>query len=254
MTAERPLAELVAFLLATALLSGVPWAVVLFLGGDTSTPLVTVFYALGTFGPTLAALVCRLCGMRSPRLARWRHATRWVPTAVVAGVLPAVAAFMAGGSFAGTAGLPLLLLAHTVTGPLSEEFGWRGFAQPRLRHHLSPTSTALVLGTVWAAWHLPFFAMTGTWQSTLGLGEAAIYLACMIPMSLVYWAVSETLRGGVPAAVLLHYASNVSLSLLPLTVFGQFVVYGLSWVVLATVVALSPPARAAARRAGSGWW
>ena len=54
------------------------------------------------------------------------------------------------GSVAGAvavAGGPLLfVLTALVTGPLSEEFGWRGYAQPRLRRRFSPLVTSLVLG------------------------------------------------------------------------------------------------------------
>ncbi|GAB3743273.1 CPBP family glutamic-type intramembrane protease [Microlunatus parietis] len=48
-------------------------------------------------------------------------------------------------------GGPLAVLAYTlVAGPLAEEFGWRGWLQPRLRQRWSRALTTLVLGTVWA--------------------------------------------------------------------------------------------------------
>lgn len=251
MTGQRHTsAELACFFGLTALISGVPWSVVLLLGGDTSAPVLLAPYSLGACGPTLAALVCRLLGMRSPRGARWSAARRWAPAAAALAAAPAVAVAMAAALLEAPAadlsgipqvldeqgGLVVLLLVYTVTGPLSEEFGWRGFVQPRLRRRLSPPHTALVLGTVWALWHLPLFAMAGTWQSTLSLAEGLIYLIAMVPMSLVYWFVSEHLRGGVPAAVLLHYVGNVSLTLLPLTGLTGLGMYAASWLLLATLV------------------
>jgi len=177
---------------------------------------------------------------------------RWAPAALVAGTLPALAsAFVApffgapgfdpntsGQVLAEQGGLAVGSLVYLVTGPLSEEFGWRGFVQPRLRRRLSPLMTSLVLGTVWALWHLPFFAMTGTWQATLGTLEIILYLASVVPISLGYWLISERLRGGVPAAVLSHWIGNMALATLPLTAPVSFGVYLAMWCILAAAVSI----------------
>lgn len=103
-----------------------------------------------------------------------------------------------------------------------------------------------------AALALPFFAMSGTWQSTLGPGEGLVHLITMVPMSMAYWYISERLRGGVPGAVLLHYVGNVSLALLPLTGLTSFGTYAVSWVLLAPLAYAAtlrrqPPATAEPR-------
>lgn len=55
--------------------------------------------------------------------------------------------------------LPLIVL-----GPLSEEYGWRGFALRRLLNHYSATSASLLVGVCWALWHLPLFYIVGSSQ------------------------------------------------------------------------------------------
>ena len=45
-------------------------------------------------------------------------------------------------------------LAAMVMFPLGEEFGWRGFAYPRLERRLGPVVGSLILGAVWGLWHL----------------------------------------------------------------------------------------------------
>lgn len=55
--------------------------------------------------------------------------------------------------------IPLLIL-----GPLSEEYGWRGFALKRLLKIVSPNLASLILGLIWSLWHLPLFHAVGTNQ------------------------------------------------------------------------------------------
>jgi len=40
-------------------------------------------------------------------------------------------------------------------GAFGEEFGLRGFALPRLQERMSPFRASLIIGILWAAWHLP---------------------------------------------------------------------------------------------------
>ncbi len=55
--------------------------------------------------------------------------------------------------------IPLLIL-----GPLSEEYGWRGYALKRLLKITSPNISSLVLGIIWSLWHLPLFYIVGSNQ------------------------------------------------------------------------------------------
>jgi hypothetical protein len=50
-------------------------------------------------------------------------------------------------------------LINPLDGPLAEEPGWRGFAQPRLQANRSPLSATLILGLLVAAWHLPLWVL-----------------------------------------------------------------------------------------------
>jgi membrane protease YdiL (CAAX protease family) len=247
----RPRGGLGVFWVLAFALAWVPWGGAWLLGGDIADPAVFALYAIGGFGPSLAAVVLWCAGRRSPRGVRWDAVGRWLPAAVGIGAAPAVVATLvtpvlggptadlsAGATAVTAAGGPLLFaLVSLFAGPLSEELGWRGYAQPRLRRRLSPLATSVVLGAVWAAWHLPLFFLTGTFQSALGLASVSgvVFLLAMIPMSLTYWLVSERLHGGVPAAVALHLVGNVALTLLALTSPVAMAVY-VGVIVLTAVV------------------
>jgi uncharacterized protein len=199
------------------------WAVCLALGGDLTDPLVLLLWGIGGFGPALAALALRLAGRRGARQARVRSAGRWVPAAILIGAAPlTLAALVVGGADTGVitaeGGLvPFLVLQLVMVS--AEEFGWRGHAQPRLRRALPPVRAALTVGVIWAVWHAPLFLVGSGGQQSIPLPSvaAAIYFASLVPMSVGYWFVSERLRGGVPAALLLHLSTNVVLALVTIS-------------------------------------
>jgi membrane protease YdiL (CAAX protease family) len=54
--------------------------------------------------------------------------------------------------------LPLIYVVRLVVGgALGEELGWRGFALPRMQAKRSALTVSLILGGIWASWHLPFY-------------------------------------------------------------------------------------------------
>ncbi|HYP46618.1 MAG TPA: CPBP family intramembrane glutamic endopeptidase, partial [Propionibacteriaceae bacterium] len=104
------------------------------------------------------------------RLLLWRVPARWYAAALLLPALPALAAvgvyLTFGGQHDVSALVPLggalpLLLSQLALHLLTEEAGWRGFALPRLRVLLGPVTASLVLGLVWAAWHIPMFFVSG---------------------------------------------------------------------------------------------
>jgi membrane protease YdiL (CAAX protease family) len=87
---------------------------------------------------------------------------------------------------------------------LREEIGWRGFVLPRLQRRYSAFTSSLIIGLVWALWHVPFFLYETPFPWA--------YLALFIPQVLVYsviftWVYNMT-HGSLFAAILLHGAIN----------------------------------------------
>ena len=100
--------------------------------------------------------------------------------------------------------LSLLLSQIAVVG--SEEIGWRGFALPVLVQRFGSLGGTLILGPVWAAWHLPMFRVPSSHQKGSFLGFA---------YSLTTWSVRMTAAvtgsgGSILPAMLFHAAANVS--------------------------------------------
>jgi len=105
--------------------------------------------------------------------------------------------------------LPLLIL-----GPLSEETGWRGYALERLQTRWNALTSSLIVGLVWALWHLPLFMMVGTPQHELGLPFIG-FLITLVTSSILYTWLYNNTKQSLWSAILLHwlytYAAQVLL-------------------------------------------
>jgi len=138
----------------------------------------------GLLGPAIAAVVTTAVfdgrgGLRDllRRIVRWRM--RWYWWALLAGTAlmaavplitnpSATAADYLTYSGAGQLGVFTILYVLVVNG-FGEEIGWRGFLADTLLHRWSLGVTALVVGAIWALWHLPMFWVVDTFRD-LGVG------------------------------------------------------------------------------------
>ena len=103
------------------------------------------------------------------------------------------------------------LLVNLITGPLGEEFGWRGFALPRLLRSFSPLVASLILGLIWGVWHLPSFFFSELPQGSISL---PIFVLGALSLSIIITWMYLHVKGSVLFSILLHYTVNFSLSLI----------------------------------------
>ena len=117
-------------------------------------------------------------------------------------------------AFAQPIAIPISFVVVLFTsGPLQEEFGWRGFAQDRLQGRWSALRASIVVGAMWGAWHLPLFfvpQMGAYYQRPIwGLVLSTILIS--IPIA---WVYNNTGRS-ILAAILMHASFNWSHYLFP---------------------------------------
>ncbi len=65
--------------------------------------------------------------------------------------------------------IPYLFLMILLGGG-QEELGWRGYALPLLESQFGIWLANIILGTIWASWHLPLWFITGTGQTYINFG------------------------------------------------------------------------------------
>lgn len=234
-TPVRQKSDLAVFWAVTFVTTWAFWFVAIALGGSpTSSPTVIPFL-LGGFGPVFGAIVVRIRRGRrhepvpahTVRLALSARLLWVLPLLVLASATVMGAALLAdllGGPavsltegqklIANVGGLAPFIISMVIAGPLAEEPGWRGTAYPRLRATMSRLQAGLVLGVVWAVWHLPLFFINGTVQSELGLfsWSGLMFTLSVLPMALLTGYAYE--RAGVVAAIAVHFGVNATVALL----------------------------------------
>ena len=114
-----------------------------------------------------------------------------------------VASAPTSGELAGVLTLPLVYVVRLVVGgALGEELGWRGFALPRMQAKWSALTASLILGGIWASWHLPFYLSGAQTLSEFAPTFVVTFIAT-IPIT---WLFNNT-NGSVLLTTLFH-ASN----------------------------------------------
>lgn len=177
-----------------------------------SNPLfILAVYSPGIAGIILVLWRFGLSGLASflRRLTLWRLSGWWWLFLILG--IPAI--FFAGAAVNRSIGpfpfspwtqaLPALALA-LLLGPI-EEFGWRGVALPLLQRKYAPFWASLILGGIWAIWHIPSFLIGGTPQSTWSIVP---FFAGLIALSVILTPLFNAARGSLLIAALFHFQLN----------------------------------------------
>jgi uncharacterized protein len=90
---------------------------------------------------------------------------------------------------------------------LGEEVGWRGYALPALQVRYGALVSSVILGALWALWHLPLFFNPDTHYSDLPF---VLQLAFQIPVAILFTWVFNSTGGSVLMAILMHAVLNAS--------------------------------------------
>ncbi len=177
---------------------------------NTSNPLIILaVYAPGIAGVFLVLWHYGLTGLGSflRRLTLWRAPAVWwlflilgIPAVVYSGAAIKGTLGDASPFSPWTAALPALALALFL-GPI-EEFGWRGLALPLLQRRFAPFWAGLILGILWAVWHMPSVLLSGMPQSTWSIGP---FFLGIVAISVILTPFYNVSRGSLLVAVLYHF-------------------------------------------------
>jgi hypothetical protein len=197
-------------------------------------------FLIGVFAPGLVALL--LTSLREGRAAliklltrmvRWQ--ARWPLYVFAIGYMmmtklaAAVIVRLATGAWPafGDTPWPLLVLAGIATfwGQAGEELGWRGYALPRLTSAVGLGPASVMLGVIWAVWHLPLFFIPGTGSDGQSFPLYLLHVtAVSVAMAWLYWRA----EGSLLLVMLMHASVNNTTEIVPAALPGAADPFSLS--------------------------
>lgn len=189
------------------------------------------FQTAGAYGPLLAAVIVSAAMGRDERrslfsrMTNFRFGLGWYLLAIFGNVLLYLLV-------TGLSGAPLMqsladkwililtlylpaLFTTFLVNPIGEETGWTGFATPHLQKRFGPWLSAVILGVIWAVWHLPGFFVPSEMGAFNPVNFVFFVLSSIFIRLVWTWVINNAQGSGI-AGILLHASSNaVSLALIP---------------------------------------
>jgi uncharacterized protein len=223
------LGSLLKFFLVTYTVSWVCFCSAAIIPVDTTLALLRVpLLLLGTFAPSLVAigLITWENGTTGTqaflvRLFKWRNVNlRWYLFAI--GYMAAIKLAVALVHRAMTGSWPLfgntawyvIAVAIVFSTPVQagEEIGWRGYALPRLAARMGYARASILLGVIWAGWHLPLFFVPGIDMQGQSFPVWALSVTALSVA--ITWLYAHT-KGSLLLVMLMHSAVNQTLEIVP---------------------------------------
>ena len=184
-------------------------------------------FLLGVFAPAFVALALTAYGEGRvgvarllARIGRWQVGARLYLFAIgymaATKLLAALIHRIAMGTWPafGHTPLPLMLGAILVSiwAQAGEEVGWRGYALPRLATHLGVGGASVLLGVIWALWHLPLFFLQGSGSDGQSFPIYLLHVTALsVAMSWLYWKT----EGSLLLVMLMHASVNNTTGIVP---------------------------------------
>jgi len=212
---------------------------------------------LGGIGPSLAGIiVTRVVDGKGSirallaRLGQWRVNIGWYAVALLMIPLLSIAAL----AIEAAMGMPVptiddiasnvaLGIIWPIFAALGEEFGWRGFALPKLQSRHTALVSSLIIGVAWGMWHLPMDFIGMGHYGVLFIPNFIVISIQVIALAILMTWVYNNTKGSMLLAVLFHAsitASAIIFSSLTLSAMDslrhQLVYTALLWVIVAIVV------------------
>ncbi len=134
--------------------------------------------------------------------------------------------------------IPSYFLIMMFIGGGQEELGWRGYILDPIEERLGPWLGNVVLGIIWAVWHLPLFLLPGTGQAYT---PYLAFLLFTIGLSWFFSWVRQASRKRITSGIYAHALVNVFGTIFPtvVTAAGTLQTRYWIWASLAFIIGLA---------------
>jgi len=106
----------------------------------------------------------------------------------------------------------IVIFLSLISGPLNEEFGWRGYALDKLLVRFGFLGASLLLGFIWGIWHLAWYFTPGQAQYDMlqkSVFDAAMFIPSIMLLNIVVTFVYIKTKRSILAGALVHMFGNL---------------------------------------------
>jgi membrane protease YdiL (CAAX protease family) len=101
--------------------------------------------------------------------------------------------------------IPPFIANTLISAGMSEEFGWRGYVLPRFQAKWNALTSSIILGVIWAAWHIPLWFVPGDSHNQVFFWG---WVGRIILLSILMTWIFNNTNGSVLATILFHGMAN----------------------------------------------
>lgn len=191
--------------------------------GGAVRPLPMTFYVLNGFMPSIIGVVMyRLYERRTWKrelrtiIPKKAHLKIYTEILVLFSVMVLMQfmlyhVFVSSFDFSVITAQILQLIPLIILGPLSEEIGWRGFLEKQADGVIPEMQKPLIIGIIWALWHLPLFFILGTTQQSNSMSFLT-FTVLIILLSIIMSYYRERTGHAIFTGIFIHYLYTVGLT------------------------------------------
>lgn len=130
------------------------------------------------------------------------------------------------------------LIFSVLQGASGEELGWRGYLLPRLEDNYGFAKGNIILGLIWAFWHLPLWFISSGYHGWMLLQYIASFILCIASFTVLMGWIQQKCRN-LFLAFWMHFLFNFLLTTLAVDVLLPMTFMGIGYAVVAVVIVMA---------------
>lgn len=179
---------------------------------DFNGPLGRLFYVLGGVSPAICEILIKKTDSSKEEFKEFlkkivnpKHSI-WMYVYAIGGalVIQAIPAFLGLVEVKQPLYIGFVMIFPMIIGGGVEEIGWRGLLQPELEKRYPHILATVMVGVIWAVWHLPLWWIEGTNQHDMSF----LWFCCNAIMLSFFIGSVTYVSGSIFLAILAHASIN----------------------------------------------
>lgn len=127
------------------------------------------------------------------------------------------------------------LIFSVLQGASGEESGWRGYLLPQLVQHYGFSKGNVILGLIWAFWHLPLWFISSGYSGWMLVQYIVVFIAFAISFTILIGWIQQKCKN-LFLAFWMHFLFNFLLTTLDIDLLIPLTIMSIFYVVVAVII------------------